>query len=319
MQQGRRRTRSTARRGAAAGQHEPEAARGAGDHRGDRRPATPSGPGTPPSGFSGCRLDTETQIRLSGQMRQLGLHELADALLGRARRRAGGQSSELVALMTQYQRQGKLEQAAQIAMQILRSSRGSLARPPESRSTRRQSRPAAMRVLAASGRLPKLIERTREQLKKTPNSVAIHQMLADYYTAARQSDLADVEMATNLELKPDDADLRLRLALHLAAAAIPPGPWAITRPSSRRTPISRPTGFSQMLQLSSERGKTAELVDVLTRSTTRRCALGVQLIARLLSSAPQIERQASKLRSCSAGVGGVPRAAVSLVGRRLSQ
>ena len=38
----------------------------------------------------GLRLDTDTQIRLSGQMHQLGLHELADALLGRARRRAGG-------------------------------------------------------------------------------------------------------------------------------------------------------------------------------------------------------------------------------------
>ena len=30
----------------------------------------------------GLRLDTDTQIRLSGQMHQLGLHELADALLG---------------------------------------------------------------------------------------------------------------------------------------------------------------------------------------------------------------------------------------------
>ena len=41
----------------------------------------------------GLRLETETQIELSAQMHQLGLHELADALLGRARRRAGGQGS----------------------------------------------------------------------------------------------------------------------------------------------------------------------------------------------------------------------------------
>ncbi len=34
----------------------------------------------------GLRLDTDTQLRLSGQMHQLGLHELAEAVLGRARR-----------------------------------------------------------------------------------------------------------------------------------------------------------------------------------------------------------------------------------------
>ncbi len=34
----------------------------------------------------GLRLDTDTQVRLAGQMHQLGLHELAEAVLGRARR-----------------------------------------------------------------------------------------------------------------------------------------------------------------------------------------------------------------------------------------
>ncbi len=53
----------------------------------------------------GLRLDTDTQIALSGQMHQLGLHELAEALLGRARRRAGNKASALVGLMLQYQRQ----------------------------------------------------------------------------------------------------------------------------------------------------------------------------------------------------------------------
>ena len=38
----------------------------------------------------GLRLDTETQVRLAGHMHQLGQHALADAVLGRARRRAGG-------------------------------------------------------------------------------------------------------------------------------------------------------------------------------------------------------------------------------------
>ena len=70
----------------------------------------------------GLRLDTDTQIALSAQMHQLGLHELAEALLGRARRRAGNKASALVGLMLQYQRQDKLDQAVQVAMQVLRST-----------------------------------------------------------------------------------------------------------------------------------------------------------------------------------------------------
>ena len=45
----------------------------------------------------GLRLDTDTQIRLADQMHQLGLHELAEAVLGRARRRAGNKATALVA------------------------------------------------------------------------------------------------------------------------------------------------------------------------------------------------------------------------------
>ena len=55
-------------------------------------------------------------------MHQLGLHELAEAVLGRARRCAGNKATALVGLMLQYQRQDKLDQAVQVAMQILRST-----------------------------------------------------------------------------------------------------------------------------------------------------------------------------------------------------
>ena len=93
----------------------------------------------------GLRLDTDTQIRLSGQMHQLGLHDLAEALLGRARRRAGGQSSALVDLMTQYGRQGKLDAASQIAMQVLRvrAARFRLCRDPRSIRKRRDRQQCA--------------------------------------------------------------------------------------------------------------------------------------------------------------------------------
>jgi hypothetical protein len=74
----------------------------------------------------GLRLDTDTQITPAGQMHQLGLHELAEALMGRARLRAGNKASALVGLMTQYQRQDKVDQAVQAPC---RSS----ARPPRQR------------------------------------------------------------------------------------------------------------------------------------------------------------------------------------------
>ena len=235
----------------------------------------------------GLRLDTETQIRLSGQMRQLGLHELADALLGRARRRAGGQSNELAALMTQYQRQGKLDQAAQIAMQILRSSRGSLAAVTRAALDPEQARAAAMRVLTASGQLPKLIERTREQLKNTPNSVAIHQMLVDYYTAARQTDRAALEMARIVELKPDDDELRLRFAVDLASGGDVARALGQYQAVFQKNPSLAAASISQLLTLMERAGKTAALVDLLNELDVKTLALVPLItITRLLSSAP---------------------------------
>ncbi len=168
----------------------------------------------------GLRLDTDVQVALSGQMHQLGLHELAEALLGRARRRAGNKASALVGLMLQYQRQDKLDQAVQVAMQILRSTP---AAPTSAASLGIRvvddpvaARSAATGVLARSGRLAQLIDRANEELKKTPNAVQIHQSLADYYTAARQPDRARAEMIKVVELRPDDVNLRLQIANQLA-------------------------------------------------------------------------------------------------------
>ena len=165
----------------------------------------------------GLRLDTDTQVRLAGQMQQLGLQELAEAVLGRARRRAGNKATALVGLMLQYQRQGKLDVAVQVATQILRSTTATrqsnpniyYAEDPDA------SRTAAVGVLARSGRLPQLIDRASEQLKKTPNSIQIHQALADYYKASSQRDKAREELAKIVALRPDDANLRYQIAQQL--------------------------------------------------------------------------------------------------------
>jgi tetratricopeptide (TPR) repeat protein len=175
----------------------------------------------------GLRLDTETQVSLAGQMSQLGLHELAEAVLGRARRRAGNKATALLGLMLQYQRQGKLDVAVQIAMQVLRSTTATRQTNPRYYYPEDPdaSRAAAVGVLARSGKLPQLIERANEQLKKTPSSVQAHQALADYYKASGQREKARAELGRIVELRPDDSSLRIQVAAQLmqegqAAAAI---------------------------------------------------------------------------------------------------
>ena len=235
----------------------------------------------------GLRLDTDTQIRLSSQMHQLGLHDLADALLGRARRCAGGQSDALVGLMTQYQRQGKLDQAAQIAMQILRASRSSNTAITRSVIDPEQARAAAMRVLATSGQLPKLIERTREQLKTTPGSVAIHQMLADYYTAARQGDQAALEISRILELKPDDSELRLNLAVRLASGGDFARAISHYKAVLDKSPALAAESFSQMFLVLDRAGKTAGLVELMSGLDSKTLAMApYPTIARLIALPP---------------------------------
>lgn len=176
----------------------------------------------------GLRLDTDTQVRLAGQMDQLGMHDLADSVLARARRRAGGKAAALVGLMMQYQRQNKTETAVQVALQILRSSTGVRNQNPNvyNANSPDAARTSAIQVLARSGKLQELIDRVEEQIKKAPNAIQLHQSLADYYSASGKRDKAREEFTKIAELRPDDAGLRYQIAKQLAeegqhAAAVP--------------------------------------------------------------------------------------------------
>ncbi|MGP0063330.1 MAG: DUF1583 domain-containing protein [Isosphaeraceae bacterium] len=165
----------------------------------------------------GLRLDTDTQVRLAGQMHQLGLHELAEAVLGRARRRAGNKAAALVAMMLQYQRQDKLDVAVQVAMQILRSTTATRQSNPNVYNPDNPdgARTAAIGVLSRSGRLTQLIGKANEQLKKTPNAIQLHQALADYYKAAGKRDESRAELDKIVVIRPDDTNLRFQIAQQL--------------------------------------------------------------------------------------------------------
>ena len=219
----------------------------------------------------GLRLDTDTQVRLAGQMHQLGLHELAEAVLGRARRRAGNKATALVGLMLQYQRQGKLDVAVQVATQILRSTTATrqtnpnvyYAEDPDA------SRTAAIGVLARSGRLPQLIERASEQLKKTPNAIQIHQALADYYKASSQRDKARAELAKIVALRPDDAHCATRSPSSSCRRARPRSPSTTTRSSSRSDPSLVGRNFYQVQTAFQQANKTDELMSLLEQIDLR--------------------------------------------------
>ena len=246
----------------------------------------------------GLRLDTETQVLLAGQMHQIGLHELADAVLGRARRRAGNKSTALVALMLQYQRQGKRDEASQVAMQVLRASaRGGQAPTARVAADSEAARTAAIGVLAGSGRLAQLIKRAEDELKNTPNSVQIHQTLADYYTAARQSDKARTELARLAELRPDDTALRLQVANQLARNGQTDLALSHYEAAFKKDPVMAARSLPQIESMLSQAGRAEALIQLLERIDVRSIGNGITLGRSIqsLPESPQLNEQIGSL------------------------
>ncbi len=165
----------------------------------------------------GLRLDTATQTMLAGQMHQLGMHEQAESVLMRARHRAGQQVSTLVALMSEYQRQDKPDQAAQIANQILRRSGGRRILPPGYYNEDELARDEAIRLLGRSGKLRESIARLEAQAERSPKSLQIQQALADYYRAANDRVKIRETYERIAKIKPDDGGLRFHIASQIAA------------------------------------------------------------------------------------------------------
>lgn len=173
----------------------------------------------------GLRLDAEMQVELAGQMRQLGMHELAEAVLARAHRQAGNRGAALVALMLQYQAQDKSDIAAQVAHQILRRVPARQRNPNMGQTTDDVARSQAIAVLARGGKLKELIERAEAQRKNSPHSVEIAQTLAEYYQAAGDRKKSVGMYRQMAAARPDDARLQYQVAQQLsqggdAAAAV---------------------------------------------------------------------------------------------------
>jgi tetratricopeptide (TPR) repeat protein len=171
----------------------------------------------------GLRLDAETQVKLAAQMHQLGMHEHAETVLGRAQRQAGNRTAALISLMQQYQGQDKTDLAVQIARQLLRKGPSTNYSPYN--YYRADGRDEAIQVLARSGKLKEMIERAEAQLKNSPRSLQLHQALLDYYRADGNKDKVKDVAKRMVAIRPDDGKLRYQLGQQLhqmgdAAAAV---------------------------------------------------------------------------------------------------
>jgi hypothetical protein len=211
------------------------------------------------------RLDADTQVQLAAQMHQLGMHELAEAVLGRARRRVGNNVTVLVNLMNQYQRRNKPEVAVQVAYQILRRNSSRRNNPNFYYNENDQAQREAIGVLARSGKLKDLIARAEAQLERSPNSVQLHQALADYYQAAGEKDKVKAEYETIAKIRPDDARLRFQVAKHLQQSGDNAAAIEHYKAAFKKEPSLFGNGYWEIEQLFEQANQIDELLALLDK------------------------------------------------------
>jgi tetratricopeptide (TPR) repeat protein len=158
----------------------------------------------------GLRLDAETQVQLAAQMHQLGMHDAAEKVLARAGRQAGHRTAALVSLMHQYLNQNQPDLAVQIARDLLRKATAPTLQPayfyrePDGRSE-------AISVLARSGKITEMIERTEAQIKSSPNSMQLYQTLLDFYRASGDKTKLKDAAERMARVRPDDSKVRFQI------------------------------------------------------------------------------------------------------------
>ena len=219
----------------------------------------------------GLRLDTDTQVRLAGQMHQLGLHELAEAVLGRARRRAGNKAAALVAMMLQYQRQDKLDVAVQVAMQILRSTTAirqsnpnvynpedpdAAARPPSASSPDPGASPSSSTRPTSSSRRPRTPSSSTRPSPTTTRPPASGTRPAPSWPRSSSSD-------------PTTPTSDSRSPSNSSRTGRPRRPSSTTRSSSRTTRRSCRRYFYQVINAFQQANKTEELLGLVEQIDLR--------------------------------------------------
>lgn len=148
------------------------------------------------------RLDANTEFKLADLMYQLGMRELGERMMGRIRRRAGGQQNTLNQLMSRYVEAGDNKAAAEIARQVVRRTtpRGSSNHYTSENVQHEQ----AVQVLARAGELDDLIKQYEGLVERSPKSTKLIDQLCAFYDAAGRRGDADKLRIKSAENAPND-------------------------------------------------------------------------------------------------------------------
>src|SRR5437763_511061 len=130
-----------------------------------------------------------------------------------------------------------MQLAAEGAPQIIRRTRparpaqlapvvgpaaNSLARPTtiaptasRTAATDAQNRAAALQCLIRAGKLTDMIAALEQQIERSPKTAQLYDTLVEYYQATKQLQKIEELDARLVQLRPDDAEVRLRYARQL--------------------------------------------------------------------------------------------------------
>ena len=235
------------------------------------------------------RLDTQAQVNLAAQMHQLKLPELADALLARARKRAGNNNQTLANLMIGYQRQGKPELAAQVARQLLRKigvprqATGTAGVFRNNQNPDANYRAQAMQVLAGTGRLDELTAHAEAQAAASPKSVALLETLADYHRAAGQADKAREVVKRMAAARPDDTRLAMAIVSTLINDGQTDAALDLLRASLARDPSLLAAELPTVWNLYTQAGKLDEFLGLLDQADWKTFGANVGTLSALVT------------------------------------
>ena len=210
----------------------------------------------------GLRLDAETQVQLATQMNQLGMLDLAEAVLARARRRSGGQQhgAGLPDAPVPEAGQGRRRRAG-----------GQPDPPPDQRRPGRPGQPQrgqhrrpgpgrGRAGLRPVGQAEGTDRPGRGQLETSPTSQQLLQTLVDYYQADGQRDKVKATYERIARLRPDDAKLRMQVAAQLSQAGAAAESLDHYRAALKKDPSLFAAQYSSIQRAFQQAGKADELV-----------------------------------------------------------
>lgn len=222
----------------------------------------------------GVTLPVAEQLDLAGKMRELGMAEMADAVLRRAQRTST--PDNLGAILAELAGGNQTDRALEVARQILRQPRSRI-----DRSGRRDDpRARALQVLAAAGKLDELTAATEAQWRRSPNSIELMTDLVDCYLASKSPErtIPILESLCTGEIRGIAPNRLLALTERLEHY---PGlrPWvvgvyeqAVRQEAGRGDRLESPV-FLRLLSLYRMTGRAADARDLLLDEWNRRLAV----------------------------------------------